>query len=185
MALSNKLIAGGLAALALLATTAAATAAPAYATGSVNVRSGPGTHYQKIDTLYRGEQVDVQQCRGSWCYVIKSGPDGWVSANYLARGGNDWEDDDDWDRPQRPPHWNPRPPQHWPAYPQYPQYPQHPGGSVCFNGPNGYVCIGNGFAALAPPLGAAFCYSTRSRSTSMPRRSSGSRIRRLRNSLSP
>lgn len=150
MALSKKLIAGGLAALALVATTAAASAAPAYATGNVNVRSGPGTYYGKVDTLRRGEQVDVKQCQGSWCYVIKNGPDGWVSANYLARGGYP-DYDDDWTPtpprppqwnpyPPRPPHWNPRPPQPWPVYPQ-PQ-PPHNGGSVCFNGPNGYVCIG-------------------------------------------
>ena len=153
MALSKKLMAGGLAALALLATTAAAMAAPAYATGNVNVRSGPGTGYSVIDTLRRGEQVDVQQCRGSWCYVEKRGADGWVSSSYLARGGNDWDDDYGWQpnppRPPRPPHWNPNPPrpphwnnprpQPWPVYPQ----PQRPGGSVCFNGPNGYFCIGN------------------------------------------
>ena len=149
MALSRKLIAGGFAALALLATTAAAFAAPAVATGNVNVRSGPGTHYGRVDTLRRGEQVEVLQCQGSWCYVEKRGPDGWVSASYLARGGNPgWDNDDDWDypRPPRPPHWNPRPPHWnpnpWPAYPSYPRPPQN-GGSVCFNGPQGYVCIGN------------------------------------------
>jgi hypothetical protein len=148
MALSKKLIAGGLAALALIATTAAASAAPAFATGNVNVRSGPGTYYAKVDVLRRGEQVDVLQCQGSWCYVEKRGPDGWVSANYLARGGNDW-DDDDWDRPYppRPPHWNPRPPRppHWNPnpWPTYPSYPHQGSGSVCFNGPNGYFCFGN------------------------------------------
>lgn len=141
MALSKKLMAGGLAALALLATTATAFAAPAYATGNVNVRSGPGTGYSRVDTLRRGEQVDVIECRGSWCYVEKRGPDGWVSASYLTRGG--WDDDDDWD----PPHWNPRPPRppHWNPWPQPQPWPTYPGnhGSVCFNGPNGYFCIGN------------------------------------------
>lgn len=151
MALSKKLMAGGLAALALLATTATAFAAPAFATGNVNVRSGPGTGYSRVDTLRRGEQVDVVECRGSWCFVEKRGPDGWVSANYLSRGGHPGWDDDDWDwdrpphwnpRPPRPPHWNPRPwpqPQPWPGH----GYPGHNGGSVCFNGPNGYFCIGN------------------------------------------
>ena len=154
MALSKKLMAGGLAALALLATTATAFAAPAYATGNVNVRSGPGTGYARVDVLYRGQEVDVQYCRGSWCFVEKRGPDGWVSANYLSRSGG-WHDDDDWDRP---PHWNPRPPRppHWDPYPPrpphwnprpprpqpWPPYPDN-GGSVCFNGPNGYFCIGN------------------------------------------
>lgn len=148
MALSKKLMAGGLAALALLATTATAFAAPAFATGNVNVRSGPGTGYSRVDTLRRGEQVDVLECRGSWCYIEKRGPDGWVSANYLSRGGG-WDNDDDWDNDwgwDRPPHWNPRPP-HWNPRPQpwpsYPSYPGNNGGSVCFNGPNGYFCIGN------------------------------------------
>ncbi|MBU1306502.1 MAG: SH3 domain-containing protein [Alphaproteobacteria bacterium] len=145
MALSKTLVAGALAAVALLATSGAAFAATAYATSNVNVRSGPGTHYRAVDTLTRGERVDVQQCRGSWCYVEKRGPDGWVSANYLSRGGDGgWRDDDNWGRPphwnpgpQRPPHWNPRP------YPVYPTYPTRPGGSVCVNGPNGYFCVGN------------------------------------------
>lgn len=157
MALSKKLMAGGLAALALLATTATAFAAPAYATGNVNVRSGPGTGYARVDTLIRGDRVDVQYCRGSWCFVEKRGPDGWVSANYLSRGGGGggWNDDDDWGRPPhwnpappRPPHWNPGPPRppHWNPRPPRPQpqpWPPNNGGSVCFNGPDGYFCIGN------------------------------------------
>lgn len=156
MALSKKLMAGGLAALALLATTATAFAAPAFATGNVNVRSGPGTGYSRVDTLRRGEQVEVVECRGSWCFIEKRGPDGWVSANYLSRGGHNgggWNDggwnDDDWGW-DRPPHWNPRPPRppHWNPRPPRPQpWPGHGGGnnggSVCFNGPNGYFCIGN------------------------------------------
>lgn len=147
MALSKKLMAGGLAVLALLATTATAFAAPAYATGNVNVRTGPGTGYARIDTLRRGERVDIQYCRGSWCFVEKRGPDGWVSANYLGRSGGGWHDDDDWyqpphwrPRPPRPPHWHPRPPR---PHPQpWPYYPDN-GASVCVNGPNGYFCIGN------------------------------------------
>ncbi len=154
MALSKKLMAGGLAALALLATTATAFAAPAFATGNVNVRSGPGTGYSRVDTLRRGQQVEVIECRGSWCFIEKRGPDGWVSANYLSRGGNPgWDDDDDWGW-DRPPHWNPRPPRppHWNPPRPWPQpqpwpghggYPGNNGGSVCFNGPDGYFCIGN------------------------------------------
>lgn len=151
MALNKKLIAGALAGLALLVTTATAFAAPAIATGNVNVRSGPGTGYARVDTLRRGEQVDVQYCRGSWCYVEKRGPDGWVSANYLSRGGNPGWNDDNWGRP---PHWNnprpPRPPQWNPRPPRPQPWPGHGGGnyggnsgSVCFNGPNGYFCVGN------------------------------------------
>lgn len=147
MPVSHKLAAAGLATLALLATTGVASAATAYATGNVNVRSGPGTGYAVIDALRRGQQVDVQYCRGSWCYVEKRGPDGWVSANYLDRGGRPGWNDDDWyeephwtPRPPRPPHWNPRPPR---PYPVYPVYPSKPGASFCFNGPDGYFCFGN------------------------------------------
>src|SRR5690606_24582177 len=114
MALTRKLFASGLATLAVLATTAAASAAPAFATSNVNVRSGPGTGYAIVDALRRGERVDVQQCRGSWCYVERRGADGWVSASYLDSGR--WDDgwNDGWDRPPPPPPaWgNPRPP-HW------------------------------------------------------------------------
>jgi hypothetical protein len=145
MALSKKLMAGGLAALTLMATAGAAFAAPAYVTGNINVRSGPGTGYSVIDTIRRGERVDVQQCRGSWCYVEKRGPDGWVSANYLERGGRPgWNDDDYYDRP---PVYRPYPPRRpryddWPR-PHYPRYPHNSGSSVCINGPNGYFCVGD------------------------------------------
>lgn len=153
MAISRKLLGSGLAALAMIATTAAASAAPAYATSNVNVRSGPGTGYRVVDTLRRGEAVDVQYCRGSWCFIQKRGPDGWVSANYLNRGGRPgWYDDDNWNRPPhwnpnpRPPHWNQRPPRppHWNPRPDpRPPYPTRPGASFCYNGPNGYFCVGS------------------------------------------
>lgn len=150
MSLSNKLMASGLAVLALLATAGAAFAAPAYATGNVNVRSGPGTGYARIDVLRRGDQVDVQGCEGSWCYVEKRGPDGWVSSSYLSRSGGyqpppvvvrpsppPYYDP----YPPRPPHWNPRPSYPYPSHPSYPGYGND--SSVCFNGPNGYFCVGN------------------------------------------
>lgn len=158
MAFNRKLIASTLGTLAVLATTAAASAAPAVATSNVNVRSGPGTGYGVVDALRRGERVDIQYCRGSWCYIEKRGPDGWVSANYLSTGGG-WDGGWDggyeppppprpphWNQP-RPPHWNPGPPPrppHWnprPPRPNYP-YPANPGASFCYNGPNGYFCVG-------------------------------------------
>jgi len=66
---------------------AAAFAAPAVATGSVNVRSGPSTSYARVDTLRPGEAVEVEGCRSGWCYVTRPGPDGYVSASYLRRSG--------------------------------------------------------------------------------------------------
>ena len=74
-------------AAALVLIPAAASAAPAEATASVNVRSGPGTSYGVVDVLSPGEDVDVLGCRSGWCFVQKSGPDGYVSSSYLRRSG--------------------------------------------------------------------------------------------------
>jgi len=79
----------GLLAAALVATSAGAAAAfPATATGNVNVRTGPGTNYAIVSQLHTGEHVDIVQCKSGWCYTEHSGPDGWVSANYLGQSGN-------------------------------------------------------------------------------------------------
>ncbi|HEY9009598.1 MAG TPA: SH3 domain-containing protein [Devosia sp.] len=60
----------------------------AQATTSLNVRSGPGTSYGVVDTLFAGENVDVEECRSNgWCRISHSGPDGWVSARYLTDTG--------------------------------------------------------------------------------------------------
>lgn len=145
MSMNKTLIAGALAGLALLVTTGGAFAAPAVATTNVNVRSGPGANFRVIDTLRRGERVEVQQCRGSWCFVEKRGPDGWVSANYLDRGGRPgrpgWDrpgrPDWGWDRPGRPGWDRPgRPDWGWGGR------PGRPGSQVCYRGPNGFICVG-------------------------------------------
>ena len=73
---------------AIVLTPAAAIAAPATATAPVNVRSGPGPSYGVVDQLQRGQRVDVGRCAGSWCEIDYDGGDGWVSANYLSRGGS-------------------------------------------------------------------------------------------------
>jgi uncharacterized protein YraI len=71
-----------------------ATAMAAVATGAVNVRTGPSTAYAVVDTLYRGERVEIDRCASNgWCYVIKSGPDGWVSSRYLSDDDFDFDDD--------------------------------------------------------------------------------------------
>ena len=90
MQLNKKVLKAGLASIALLASAGVAMAAPGFATGNVNVRSGPGTDYFKVSSLRRGQSVEVLGCRSGWCYVQKSGPDGWVSSNYLsaARSAN-------------------------------------------------------------------------------------------------
>jgi hypothetical protein len=157
MVLNRKIIAAGLAAMALLGTTLAASAAPAVVTGNVNVRSGPGTGYYAIDTIRRGERVDVQYCQGSWCFVEKRGPDGWVSASYLDRGRPgrpgprpDWDNGPDWGNG---PGWGNGHghgnhggwDNNWGNGPGWgggrPHRPRD--SSVCFNGPNGYFCVGD------------------------------------------
>lgn len=65
------------------------TATPSFAADAesktaLNVRSGPGTGYRVVDTLYQGEAVDVNRCSGGWCQIEHSGPDGWVSSRYLT-----------------------------------------------------------------------------------------------------
>jgi len=77
----------------LLATAANA----AVATSSVNVRNAP-VNGAVVDVLRPGQEVQIDRCERGWCYVIKPGPNGWVSANYLS--------DDDYDdirpAPSRP-----------------------------------------------------------------------------------
>lgn len=75
------------AATAVVVFLPAAQAAPGMVTNNVNVRSGPGTNYAVVDTARRGQQVDVQQCQGSWCFINTSGASGWVSARYLSANG--------------------------------------------------------------------------------------------------
>lgn len=80
----------GLAAGAALLFIPAALAVEAEALSSVNVRSGPGTSFDIVDTLYAGEDVEVVECNasGTWCRITHSGPDGWVSRSYLTAPGD-------------------------------------------------------------------------------------------------
>jgi len=85
MKAKKGIILSGLSALILFGSAAAASAAPAISTGNIAVRSGPGTDYRAVDTLRRGERIDVEGCRRGWCYITHPGPDGWVSGRYLAQ----------------------------------------------------------------------------------------------------
>lgn len=71
--------------LMTLALANAANAVEAAATEELNVRTGPSTSYGVIDTLDAGELVEVGECNSSgWCYIFQTGPNGWVSSNYLT-----------------------------------------------------------------------------------------------------
>lgn len=74
--------------LFLAASSAAgALAQDAVTTADLNVRAGPGTQYEIIDSLPEGAAVDTLTCSGSWCRVRGEGVEGWVSAAYLERVG--------------------------------------------------------------------------------------------------
>ena len=82
--LHKTLIAGGLAAAGLFASAGAAFAEAGYADDNVNLRTGPGTGYGVIETLLRGEAVDIEQCQFAWCEVATNDATGWASASYLS-----------------------------------------------------------------------------------------------------
>ncbi|MBL1420259.1 MAG: SH3 domain-containing protein [Alphaproteobacteria bacterium] len=81
----SKILLVAVATLSVLMSHVSAFAGPAQATTAVNVRSGPGTSYQVVDTLRRGEVVDATECNQSrWCYVKHDESDGWVAGKYLT-----------------------------------------------------------------------------------------------------
>ena len=122
MPISRTTIAGSIAGAILLLSAGAAFATPGQATAAVNVRSGPGTQYGIVAALSPGESVDVQQCQGSWCYIDHSGPDGWVSANFLTTGAND--------SPPPPVYYDDQPPPDYYDEPEYLPPPVYYGGPV-------------------------------------------------------
>lgn len=82
--------AGGLRTLALCAglvlAPSLALAVNGFTTGNVNMRTGPGTGFDKITTLPAGIGVEVLGCTNSgWCQVSAGGPPGWISGSYLER----------------------------------------------------------------------------------------------------
>ncbi|HEV2514012.1 MAG TPA: SH3 domain-containing protein [Devosia sp.] len=121
---------------ALAAGATAASAATAYASSTVNVRSGPGTGYAVVGVLRSGQRVDIDYCKGAWCLVEQRGPDGWVNANYLNADryrDRDYYDDDYYDDGfylERP---------RYRARPVYPFYRSQ----ACFGRPNVSFCFSN------------------------------------------
>ncbi|MBU5592049.1 SH3 domain-containing protein [Clostridium sp. MSJ-4] len=60
------------------------------ATSGLNVRSGPGTNYEKIGFLYYGEDVIIRKSDNGWKYVSYLTPNGvtkygWVSGQYINK----------------------------------------------------------------------------------------------------
>src|SRR4051812_35220023 len=69
----------------LLATPAAAVAAPGMITTSVNLRAGPSAEFPVVNRLSRGAPVEVHGCirQALWCDVSWGRERGWVAAQYL------------------------------------------------------------------------------------------------------
>lgn len=72
-------------ALILIILPLSANAQTAHTTQDVNLRTGPGTEYERVATLAAGIRVEILKCQTSWCRVSGQGIRGWVSANYLDR----------------------------------------------------------------------------------------------------
>ena len=52
--------------------------------GFLAVRTGPGTSYPQISSLYRGDSgIEVLRCIGSWCRIRYGNVVGWVFSRYL------------------------------------------------------------------------------------------------------
>lgn len=72
--------------IGIAAPSAAFAAANAFTTNDLNIRTGPGTSYQRFDTIPQGGRVIVHGCLSgyNWCDVSWAGERGWVSGSYLA-----------------------------------------------------------------------------------------------------
>lgn len=84
MFMKRMIISAVAVALGVMLGVSVAFATDAKATTWVNVRAGPGTNFAAVDTMAPGEVGNMTQCQGSWCYIERSGTDGWVSSNYLT-----------------------------------------------------------------------------------------------------
>lgn len=73
-------------ALLALSVPTIAAAGNGYATGSVNMRSGPGTQFTVVTTVQAGSPLIVNGCSSGWCDVTWGGARGWCSDNYVTIG---------------------------------------------------------------------------------------------------
>jgi len=54
-----------------------------YGDNFLAVRTGPGSHYRQIDSLYSGDRVRICDWRGGWLNVRYRGGSGWVFGKYV------------------------------------------------------------------------------------------------------
>ena len=55
-----------------------------YTTGGVNLRSGPGTSYDKVSTVSLGTEVQAAAKQDGWTFVAVDGQFGWINSDYLV-----------------------------------------------------------------------------------------------------
>ncbi len=82
---NNRFIGVAVAAVVLIAPEVA-SAATAYVSAAVNIRSGPGANYARLAALPAGAAVNAGSCRNGWCQIYNGNSVGFVSARYLRFG---------------------------------------------------------------------------------------------------
>ncbi|MBE7004380.1 MAG: hypothetical protein E7425_08880 [Ruminococcaceae bacterium] len=55
-----------------------------YTTAGVNLRSGPGTNYNRITTVDYGEKILVAAREGGWSFAKVGNKFGWLSSDYIS-----------------------------------------------------------------------------------------------------
>ncbi|WP_217586813.1 N-acetylmuramoyl-L-alanine amidase [Lentibacillus saliphilus] len=60
---------------------------------NLNVRSGPGTHYDKIGQVHSNEVVPVEATEDGWVKIRFNQQTGWVSADYVSIENEEKNDD--------------------------------------------------------------------------------------------
>ncbi len=67
----------------MLGGTALAAVDDSVATGSVNVRSGPGTSYEKLGQLSKNQSISIEAVNEDWGQITYQGVKGFVSLSYV------------------------------------------------------------------------------------------------------
>ncbi|MFR6017816.1 MAG: SH3 domain-containing protein [Paraclostridium sordellii] len=62
---------------------------------SVNFRKGPGTNYNSIGKLNKGDRVEYLETVGSWIKVKHNSNEGFVYSNYISTSSNTGESNED------------------------------------------------------------------------------------------
>lgn len=71
--------------------TQASSAAAEVIADVLNVRSGPGTEYDRVDKVMEGTMLSVLGEKGEWTEVkLSNGTTGWVMSQYIRLEGNSW-----------------------------------------------------------------------------------------------